>query len=513
MSKLQSLPGGALPALLLAAAAATLSPAARGESASSHVPTTPIEHVVIIFQENISFDHYFGTYPNAANLKGESVFIPVHDTPSVNGLATPLLDRNPNSATPFRLSRAQNYTCDQDHDYTPEQKAANGGLLDQFPENTGVGGSCDFGFGTALTMGYYDGSTVTALWNYAQRFSLNDNSYGTTFGPSTVGALNLVAGQTGYIDTKHTIGDISGDSIGTTVIGDPDPFYDDCGSPGQLAVTGTNIGDLLNAAGLTWGWFQGGFAPSSIAAATGKAVCGTQTANVGGVLNAAYSAHHDPFEYFAQSANPHHLPPSSLAAIGRGDQASHQYDLSLFSAALRNHNLPAVSFLKAAKSQDGHAGYSSPLDEQIFLVTILNELQQSPEWRTTAVFIMYDDSDGWYDHAMSPIVNPSSTTADALNGSGSCGSGTPLAGIQGRCGYGPRLPLLVISPYAKQNFVDHTTTDQSSAIRFIEDNWNLGRIGGGSFDAIAGSMLNMFDFKHLHAAPVLLNPNSGVVTN
>jgi phospholipase C len=513
MSRIPSLLGGALPALLLTGTLGGLSPAAQGQSAGTHAPTTPIEHVVIIFQENISFDHYFGTYPNAANLKGESVFIPAHGTPSVNGLATPLLNRNPNSSTPFRLSRAQNYTCDQDHDYTPEQKAANGGLLDQFPENTGVGGSCDFGFGTALTMGYYDGSTVTALWNYAQHFSLNDNSYGTTFGPSTVGALNLVAGQTGNIDTSHTIGDISSDSIGTTVIGDPDPFYDDCGSPGQLAVTGSNVGDLLNAAGLTWGWFQGGFAPSSTNATTGKAVCGTQTANVGGVLNAAYSAHHDPFEYFAQSANPHHLAPSSLAAIGHGDQANHQYDLSLFTAALRNRNLPAVSFLKATKSQDGHAGYSSPLDEQIFLVTVLNELQQSPEWRTTAVFIMYDDSDGWYDHAMSPIVNPSSTTADALNGSGSCGSGAPLAGIQGRCGYGPRLPMLVVSPYARQNFVDHTTTDQSSAIRFIEDNWNLGRIGGGSFDAIAGSMLNMFDFRHLHTAPVLLNPQTGVVTN
>jgi phospholipase C len=512
MSRQHPLLVRALPALLLTATLSGMAPALHGESANPHASTTPIEHVVIIFQENISFDHYFGTYPTAANLQGESVFRALKGTPSVNGFGNPLTDRNPNSSAPFRLTRAQEYTCDQDHDYTPEQKAANGGLLDQFPEMVGVGGSCDFGHGPGLTMGYYDGSTVTALWNYAQRFSLNDNSYGTTFGPSTVGALNLIAGQTGNIDTSHTIGDISGDSIGTTVIGDPDPFYDDCGSADQLAVTGHNIGDLLNAAGLTWGWFQGGFAPSSIDG-TGKATCGAKTPNLGGVVNADYSAHHEPFEYFAQSANPHHLPPSSVAAIGHTDQANHQYDLVNFTAAVRANNLPAVSFLKAKKSQDGHAGYSSPLDEQVFLVTVLNELQQSPAWRATAVFIMYDDSDGWYDHAMSPIVNPSATSADALNGAGACGSGAPLGGIQGRCGYGPRLPLLVISPYAKQNFVDHTTTDQSSAIRFIEDNWSLGRIGGGSFDEIAGSVLNMFDFGHLHAAPVLLNPNSGVVTN
>src|SRR5579864_3696360 len=101
---------------------------------------------------------------------------------------------------------------------------------------------------------------------------------------------------------------------------------------------------------------------------------------------------------------------------------------------------------------------------------------QSPFWSSTAIIIAYDDSDGFYDHVMSPIVMQSSTSDDQLNGPGSCGSGTS-ATYQGRCGYGPRLPLLVISPYAKANYVDDTVTDQSSILRFIEDNWNLGRIG------------------------------------
>ena len=103
---------------------------------------------------------------------------------------------------------------------------------------------------------------------------------------------------------------------------------------------------------------------------------------------------------------------------------------------------------------------------------------------------------------MSPIVNPSAVNtgvvndSDELNGTGVCGHGTPLAGIQGRCGYGPRQPLLVISPFARENFVDHTLTDQSSVLRFIEDNWLGGeRIGGGSFDAIAGPLTQMFDFS------------------
>jgi phospholipase C len=478
--------------------------------------TTPIKHVVVIFQENVSFDHYFATYPHAANLKGEPRFTPVPGavTASVNGLNDVLRAANPNSVAPFRLSPAQSYTCDQDHDYTPEQQAIGEGQMNKFVETVGVGspGCPDYGHGKGLVMGYYDGNTVTAVWNLAQRFAMSDNSFNTTYGPSTPGVLNLVSGQAGGVDAAHTKGDLSEAVIANSVIGDPDPFFDDCSGSSQVAMTGKNVGDLLNAAGLTWGWFQGGFAPSS-RSATGTATCGVKTPNLGGVQNTAYSAHHQPFQYYASTANPHHLAPTSVAAIGHTDQANHQYDLADFYNAVRAHNLPAVTFLKATKSQDGHAGYSSPLDEQVFLATVLNTLQHTPEWGSTAVIINWDDSDGWYDHVMPPLVNPSTTAADALTGAGSCGSGEPLAGLEGRCGHGPRLPLLVVSPYSKVNFVDHSVTDQSSILRFIEDNWGLGRIGGGSFDAIAGSLDNLFDFSGRHlAAPVFLNPTTGQAT-
>ncbi len=151
-----------------------------------------------------------------------------------------------------------------------------------------------------------------------------------------------------------------------------------------------------------------------------------------------------------------------------------------------------MSFVRAIAAHDGHAGYSDPLLEQSFLVDMVNAVMRSPFWKSTAIVILYDDSDGWYDHQMSPIVNSSAvlqastSTSDELNAPGVCGNGTPLGGIEGRCGYGPRQPLLVISPYAKANFVDHSLTDQSSVLRFIEDNWGTGRIGGGSFDELAG---------------------------
>jgi phospholipase C len=495
------------------------------ENTAALKTATPIQHVVIIFQENVSFDHYFATYPNAANsVAGEPSFTAGSSTPSVNNLlAAGLLGQNPNSTQPFRLSHAQNYTCDQDHDYMPEQQAFDGGLMDKFPESVGVGGgtpACDYGKGSGLTMGYYDGNTVTALWNYAQNFAMSDNSFGTTFGPSTPGALNLVAGQTCCVvdSTGNIAGDIVTVNGKTTLISDADPQYDDCGAGGQagLGTTAKTIGDLLNSAGVTWGWFQGGFKPSTAYAGAGtKAVCASKTANLSGALQTDYSAHHEPFQYFASTANPHHLPPTSVAMIGKTDAANHQYDLTDFWNAVNAGNMPAVSFLKAKKSQDGHAGYSSPLDEQAFLVNTINQLEHSPQWGTTAVFILWDDSDGWYDHAMGPIVSQSATSQDALT-NGSCGTAAKaLGGIQGRCGYGPRLPFFVISPWAKTNFVDHSVTDQSSPIRFVEDNWLNGqRLGGGSFDSVAGSVSNLFDFSgHAHARKVFLDSTSGQLTH
>ncbi len=260
---------------------------------------------------------------------------------------------------------------------------------------------------------------------------------------------------------------------------------------------------------MSWGWFQGGFAPSS-QNADGTAVCATLHSQFDGTASIAdYVANHNPFGFYRSTANPHHLPPSSPAMIGQTDQANHQYDLSLFFAALGAGNLPSVSFLKAAAYQDGHPLYSNPLDEQTFLVNTINALESSRFWDSTAVIITYDDSDGWYDHVMPPIINGSNTTSDALSGTNLCGNPDPNA-AQGRCGYGQRLPLLIISRFARVNYVDHSLTDQTSILRFIEDNWKTQRIGGGSFDALSGSLLNLFEFADGGTAGRLfLNPTTG----
>ena len=576
------------------AVASSASPHAAGRASA-----TPIKHLVVIFQENISFDHYFGTYPQAVNTDGQP-FRAKPGTPSVNGLTGTLLTANPNGVNPRRYSPASIndvLTCDQDHNYNDEQRAFDGGKMDRFPQTVGNGVSKSPEGATCVAgdvMNYYDGNTVTALWNYAQRFAMSDNSFSTTFGPSSPGAINLAAGDTGGVDMTHTANnpsvataaspnaDLTPDGNGGfSLTSDAQPYWDDCSTRNAVAMSGKNVGDMLNAAHVSWGWFQGGLRPTTsftdAAAATGHAGQPTSTfipdefkgkffqnvphASDQGICNAVtpvgtgltsplptgtgqfgfkddYIAHHEPFQYYASTANPHHLtvPASAsgqdtltgLRSIGTDtqhfvngqpqfDTPNHQYDMSDFDqlvAAIHRHilppsALPAVSFLKAPAFQDGHAAYSDPLDEQQFLVKEINALQQTADWPTTAVIIAYDDSDGWYDHAFSGVTNPSTSVADALTGTGMCGSGTPLAGQQGRCGYGPRQPFLLLSPWSKRNAVDSTLTDQASITRFIEDNWLHRQRISGSADALAGSLRGLFDFGRPDFRPLLLNPVTG----
>jgi phospholipase C len=627
----------------LAASVALASPDGQGvQRSATHQqmltfggPKTPITHVVEIFQENVSFDHYFGTYPNAANTDGHA-FSAQPGTPAVDGLppatspslppalrhTTNLLTSNPNAAQPRRLDSSPTglpggaggqLTCDQDHNYSDEQKAFDNGQMDKFIESLGTGGGTT-PFGAPCTketvMDYYDGNTVTGLWNYAQHYAMSDNSYGTTFGPSSPGAINLISGDTGNVDMTHTANspsiatptspnaDLTANSKGGySLTSDAQPYWDDCSTRDAVALTGKNIGDLLNEAGLSWGWFEGGFRPTTsyqaALEATGHSGQSSSTfipdefkiaefnkavlhSSNQGLCNAVspvgeglggtgqwgykddYIPHHEPFQYYASTANPHHLtvPTNSkghdtlagLATIGTDTQSyvgsqpqfntpNHNYDMSDFDqlmTAISNHELPAsampaVSFLKAPGYQDGHAAYSDPQDEQEFIAHTVDEIMNTPDWKHTAVVINYDDSDGWYDHANPGVLNPSLSAADNLTNttltgatSGQCGPNpqttAPLGGEQGRCGLGPRLPMLVISPFAKSNSVDHDLSNQASTINFVEYNWGLPNISG-SFDQAqskvdkaehaAFDLGGMFQF-YGQANPALpLNPVTG----
>ena len=586
-------------ALGVTGAIASGAPAANQDQGNG--TATPIKHLVVIFDENISFDHYFGTYPYAANPAGEPQFTAKPGTPTVNGLYTgldssgqptgPLLTNNPNlfnsqPANPQRLDRADPLTCDQDHGYKDEQTADDLGKMDMFAvtgRNTSLAtclaGKTDNGTpepvpanaaSNLATMDYYDGNTVTALWNYAQQYSMSDNAYTTNFGPSTPGALNVTSAQTygalcgpasatindspcaaptglnSPVDTSNITAGPAQAAGGGTTYSDADPTYDICSwmprSNGgdsdavgsTLTMGGPNIGTELDSAGVTWGWFQGGFdngyVPGQGTQPTTDQICAESHQNVGQVnvtpttSTIDYSPHHEPFQYYAATANPMHLPPTSVAMVGHQDQANHQYDLADFWAAADSGHMPQVSFLKAAEYQDGHAGYSDPADEQTWLVNTINHLESLPTWKSTAVVITYDDSDGWYDHQFGPILSASQVPSlDTLTGPGTCGtSPVPLTDAgqpeQGRCGVGVRIPFLVVSPWSKSNFVDsNTVIDQSSVVKFIERNWGLPRLGNGAADGTAGSIMPLFDFDQnaqgdQNGPPngrLFLDPNSG----
>jgi phospholipase C len=607
---------------------------------------TPIKHVVVIYQENVSFDHYFGTYPTAANTDG-SPFIAAPKTPAIDGLlpatassiptslqhTDSLISHNPNSAPPVRMDASPTgnawniggqLTCDQDHNYSDEQKSFDNGAMDQFVQAVGQGnGSAPFGelCRASIVMDYYDGNAVTGMWNYAQHYAMSDNSFDTTFGPSAPGAINLASGDTGNVDTRNEAGsvtiatnaapnaDITPDgSGGYSLTSDAQPFYDDCSTRDAVALSGQNIGDLLNKAGLSWGWFEGGFDPtesytaaltaigksgqpdstfipdefatagfqSSVAHSSNQALCDAVHpvgAAFGGTGQWGYKddyiPHHEPFQFYATTANPHHLTlatsggtadaitgSNSLSTVGKDTQTftggygvgpqfdtpNHNYDTSDFDQLVAAINagqlpasaLPAVTFLKAPGYEDGHAAYSDPADEQAFVVKEIDALMKTPDWSSTAVIINYDDSDGWYDHVYSGVENSSASPADDLTKtvtgtisatsptSGLCGSGSPapLGGEQGRCGFSSRLPMLVISPCARQNDVDHDLSDQASIINFIEYNWGLSSISGSYDQALAATdkkegipfdLAGMFDFTKCNAPAVQLDPASGEV--
>jgi phospholipase C len=563
-------------------------------SANTIKTATPIKHLVVIFNENRSFDHYFGHYPIAANPPGEPAFTAAKGTPTPNNyISNPeLLTQNPNlnlanntggpntgATNPFRIDRAQFNTAGQNHSYTPEQEAFDNGAGDLFPKDVGSGSSgTSFGltssaFGTrGQTMGYFDGNTVTALWNYAQNYAMNDNSWSDTFGPSTPGLLEMFAGNNNGIvptltptatkaSTNALPDGTTGFTNGFSLIGDIDPTMDVCspqspaffalgglttGGGTTVASTAPSIGGALKAAGIPFGSFVGGFDLATVNA-NGSTGCAGVTAdpttgapvfsptNKGrstvspntGSTQSDYVQHHIWFQYFAATANPNHTRPASTAEIGHDGPANHAYDLNDMIALLKaGTSLPSVSFVKMAGFQDEHPGNSNALDAQAGIVNLVNLIQESPDWSSTAVIIAYDDSDGWYDHAfIQPTTRASfNATADQINGPGLCGiegaagtsqpTGVNGLPVNGRCGPGMRQPFVVISPWAKKNFVDHTFTTQASIPQFIEDNWLNGvRLGSGSYDAQTGSIMNMFNFNQIFGTKLILDPTMGTVVS
>ena len=245
-------------------------------------------------------------------------------------------------------------------------------------------------------MDYYDGNTVTGLWNYAQNYAMSDNNYDTTFGPSSPGAINLISGNdgrgyavsptTGAVEADPgSVSPLNSQGLGT-IYGDLDPAYDDCSDSSHTSTSPVGRLDRQEhrqpaqpprtSAGA--GSRAASRRPAPTAPVTRSAAPTHE--NIGGNEVQDYVPHHDPFQFYKSTANPKHLPPTSEAAIGHTDQANHQYDISDFYETLKDGNMPAVSFLKAPAYENAHPGNSDPIDEQTFVVNTINQIEQSKYW-------------------------------------------------------------------------------------------------------------------------------------
>ena len=394
-------------------------------------PTTSaqvIKHVVVIFGENVSYDHYFGTYPNALNLPGESAFTAAAGTPAAAGLTTGLLTANPNlsltngagASNPFRLSSAQAVTADQDHGYTDEESAFHAGKMDMFPH---LGRAPRIPRPSppqpvpppsppppALTMGYYDGNSATALWNYAQHYSderplLRHQLW--SLHPRC--AVNLVSGQTnGVVNTVNPGSSVVADGNGgLTLISDADPTGDICSSTTYLRQhvrqeRRRSAQRRQRHLGLVRGRLRPQPSPTRTA---------PPAASVRPSPPSPAHRRTTPHTTSPSSTMParHQLPPTPAQLINRRRSARRTSPTTSttshdFTDALAAGNMPAPSASsRLPRYQDAHAANSDPIDEQ-HLRCHHGQCHRAVALlvQNTAIIIAYDDSDGWYDHLFEP---------------------------------------------------------------------------------------------------------------
>jgi len=342
----------------------------------------PIQHIVILFQENHAFDNYFGTYPGANGLNA--------------AVALPVKKGSDARVSPFHLSSL--HPPSLDNSQATARDAYHNGSMDRFV----------LAEHTSETMGYYDSRDIPYYWDYASQFVLMDNFFSSVMGPSLPNHLYLIAGQSGNLTTNVQ----------------------------YIQSSFPVIMDELNSRGITWKYYAGRANDSARFNAILPDFASLQT-------NASWSEN---------------LAPNSA-----------------FTSDVRNGTLPNVTWVMPMPSQDEEPPHNITAGEH-YVVSTINTIMQSEYWNSTAIFVTWDDSGGWYDHVAPPQV-------DSL-------------------GLGFRVPCLVISPYAKQAYVDHTQTDFTSILKFIETVYSLPPLTGR--DAAASNMVEAFDFSQAPRTPLVL---------
>ncbi|MDB5823477.1 MAG: acid phosphatase [Herminiimonas sp.] len=465
-----------------------------------------IQNVVVIYAENHSFDNMYGLFPGANGIENASatskaqldhdgkplaVLPPVYD----GGKIDPRYPRNiPNG--PFRIDAPPvNASIDQVvpspiHNYYQNIEQINGGQNNKFVALTTVG---------AWTMGHYDGSRQK-VWQWARDYTLADNFFMGAFGGSFLNHQWLVCACTPvYRDAPAAIRaqiDEQGhlkrrpDSTASVMDGPvklfdgtvtPDGYVVNTSQPSYQpsgiapaadgnrdladiakhpvpAQTAKTIGDTLSAKGVSWAWFAGGYNQAledgRQAPAAKRAVIYNRAAG-----SPNYQPHHQPFNYFARFAP------------GTPDRAQHLKDGEDFFAAIDKGTLPQVTFYKPTGRLTQHPSYTDIHSGDEHIAELLERLRKSPQWNNMAVIVTYDENGGYWDH-VAPPTGP---------------------GWGDRWGPGTRIPTIIVSPFAKRGFVDHTPTDTTSILKLITERFGLEPLPG--VRANMGNLSSAFDFS------------------
>ncbi|MFO1398429.1 MAG: acid phosphatase [Burkholderiales bacterium] len=446
-----------------------------------------IEHVVVIYAENRSFDHLFGAFPGAdglADATAEQMTQIDRDGKPMPELPPAWKGRGPDPAFPHRMPNKPfqldapplNLPHSQQvrspvHKYYQNIEQINGGRNNRFAEVSDAGG---------YVMGYYDGRKLR-MWQLAQEYTLADHFFMGAFGGSYLNHLWLVCACTprdenvpaalrAQVDERGFLkrrpdspasalqgdqltfdGDFTPDGYSVNTTPPPfqpsgvppakggDPLRTDRAKyalPPQLLPT---IGDRLSAKGVSWAWYAGGW---DAAVADGMQPPEAKRTVIynrekGSIV---FQAHHQPFNYFARYAP------------GTAERATHLKDYKDLVAAIDKGTLPQVAFYKPQGSLNQHPGYTDVESGDRHVAELIARIKASPLWSSTAIIVTYDENGGFWDHVPPPAGD--------------------------RWGPGSRIPAIIVSPYARKGYVDHTYYDTTSIIKFITRRFALEPLPG-----------------------------------
>lgn len=404
----------------------------------SHAPTpanatiAKINHVVVIYLENRSFDNLYGEFPAADGIVGLSA--DKYQQVDSIGIPYSTLPQAPDSKLPSTLPNApfaiEDYipstspTRDLVHRFYQEQAQINDGRMNRFVVVSDAKG---------LTMGHYH-TAALPLAEVARNYTLADHFFHGAFGGSFLNHIYLISTTAPVFPNAPAAirakveanGRVAADGTVT-----PDGYVVNTAwtvntphlgiIPKEQLVpnqTMPTIGDRLSDKNISWAWYSGGWDDA-----------------ISGHPAPLFQFHHQPFAYFAKYAD------------GTSGRAQHLRDEKEFFAVARNGTLPAVSFIKPLGDANEHPGYTDLISGERHALDLINAVRNGPNWADAVIIVTYDENGGFWDHVAPPKID--------------------------RWGPGSRVPTLIISPFAKKGFVDHTTYDTSSILALIEHRFGL----------------------------------------